>query len=351
MNPIHIDAPRAVRSEETLRLPALAPYLQTAVPGFGKIISVAQFPGGFSNLTYLLQTDSGTEYVLRRPPVGANIKSAHDMGREYRVLKALQPFYAKIPAPYCLEETGEIIGAPFYVMERVKGIILRAKDAAQPELTPSLLRALSEKLVDNLADLHALDIEKTGLIQLGKPDGYVERQVEGWIKRYAAAQTDEITDMTDTAAWMRAHLPRAQKPAFLHNDYKYDNVVLNPENWTEILAVLDWEMSTVGDPLMDLGAMLAYWSEPGDGDAMRQFNLTWREGNLTRREVIDRYALRTGRDMTDISFYYVFGLFKNAVIAQQIYARWKQGHSEDARFGELIYWVKELAGMAARSAQ
>ena len=343
-----IDSATAVRQGEELNIPALESYLKSAIPGFGRIAASQQFSGGFSNLTYLIKTDGAQEYILRRPPVGANIKSAHDMGREFRVLSLLQPHYSKVPTPYCFCESDDVLGAPFYVMERVRGVILRAKDGENEGLTPKLMRTLSEKLIENLVVLHDLDIEATGLIQLGKPDGYVVRQVGGWIKRYEAAMTDDIPAMTKTGEWLQTHLPRAQKPAFIHNDYKYDNVVLDPLDQTRILAVLDWEMATVGDPLMDLGATLAYWCEAEDGAFMKQFNLTWKEGNLSRREVIDLYSRLSGRDLSDIGFYYVFGLYKNAVIAQQIYARWKKGFTKDSRFGGLIYWVRELSEMALR---
>jgi aminoglycoside phosphotransferase (APT) family kinase protein len=173
--------------------------------------------------------------------------------------------------------------------------------------------------------------------------------VEGWIGRYENSQTDDIPAMVQTAGWLRANMPRPQAPAFLHNDYKYDNVLLNPDDLTEILGVLDWEMSTVGDPLMDLGASLAYWCEMGDGDFLKSFNITWLAGNLTRNEVVERYAKKTGRDVSDILFYYVFGLYKNIVIMQQIYARWKAGMTKDPRFGGLIYGIHELSKMAVRT--
>jgi aminoglycoside phosphotransferase (APT) family kinase protein len=242
------------------------------------------------------------------------------------------------------------MGAHFYLMERVEGIILRAGHAKTVALEPQIWRSLGEKLVDNLATLHQLDIEKTVLQSLGKPEGYVDRQVEGWIGRYEKSQTDDIEAMQIAAEWMRQNKPQPQAPAFLHNDYKFDNVVFN-QDLTEILAVLDWEMSTVGDPLMDLGACLAYWSEASDGVFAKNFNLTWLEGNLSRQELVARYAHQTGRDVSDIVFYYVFGLYKNAVIAQQIYARWKAGATQDPRFGALIFGVKEFAEMAQKAIQ
>lgn len=337
-----------LKAEEQMDIDQLNQYLQQHAPELGIIREIGRFTGGYSNLTYLLQTGSN-EYVLRKPPAGANIKSAHDMGREFRVLSLLKPHYAKVPAPVIYCESTDIIGSPFYIMEKLPGIILRAGNAPKMNIPPETLHKLSESLIDNLVALHALDIKTTGLEQLGKPEGYVQRQVEGWIKRYYAAETDKIASMDAVAQWMQQYLPRNQAPAFLHNDYKYDNLLLNPDDLSEIIGVLDWEMSTVGDPLMDLGATLAYWFEDGEGDVFKFYNLSWLPGNFTRKELAERYALKSGRDLSDISFYYIFGLFKNAVIAQQIYHRWKQGHSNDARFGALLPMIQLLGEKAEKS--
>jgi aminoglycoside phosphotransferase (APT) family kinase protein len=338
-----------VRKGEELDTTLLQSFLQKEIIGFGQITDIAQFPGGFSNLTYLLTTDNGAEYVLRRPPFGANIKSGHDMGREFRVLSLLEKAdFKQIPRPLSMEASGDVIGAPFYVMERLKGVILRANDAPKLNFSAEKMAVLCEKLVQNLANLHALDIEKTELATLGKPEGYVRRQVEGWIKRYKNSQTDDIKSMDIVAEWMLAFEPRPQKPTFLHNDYKFDNVVWDTE-MNEIIGVLDWEMSTVGDPLMDLGAALAYWCEADDSDFSKMFNLTWLKGCMTREEVIAQYVALTGRDLTDIHFYYIFGLYKNAVIMQQIYTRWKNGLTKDPRFGALIHGVFELSKMARKA--
>jgi aminoglycoside phosphotransferase (APT) family kinase protein len=345
MSEIKIDQATQIRHGEELNQELLNDYLKSQLSDFEDITEITQFPGGFSNLTYLIKTTS-KEYVLRRPPFGANIKSAHDMGREFKVLSLLKPNYPKVPKPVIFCEDESVMGCQFYMMERVQGVIFRGKDALKMDMPEATMRQLSENLIDNLADLHLLDIEKTGLINLGKPEGYVQRQVEGWIGRYEKSQTDDIPAMVETAAWLRANMPRLQAPAFLHNDYKYDNVILNPDDLTEILGVLDWEMSTVGDPLMDLGASLAYWCEEGDGQFLKSFNITWLAGNLSRKEVIERYAKKTGRDVSDILFYYVFGLYKNVVIMQQIYARWKAGLTRDPRFGALIHGINELSRMA-----
>lgn len=336
------DKPGNARPHETPDWETLNRYLEKYCPQVGAISNIEQFPGGYSNLTFCLNSSKG-EFVLRRPPIGANIKSAHDMGREFSVISQLKVHYSKVPNPIHFCDDERIIGAPFYIMERLHGVILRAHNAPKMGIPAKVMRKSSEALVDNLVALHALDIHHSGLDQLGKPEGYVQRQVEGWTKRYYAAETDKLESMDAIANWLKVNLPSEQKPAFLHNDYKYDNVVLDPTDLSVIRGVLDWEMATVGDPLMDLGASLAYWSEAGDDPILQSFNLTSLPGNLSRKEVINRYAEKSGRNVYSIHFYYLFGLFKNAVIAQQIYARWKQGHSADARFGSLLHVIKALA--------
>ncbi len=344
-----IDKARAVRPEETLNEAALSSYLTEQIDGFAGPITVQQFPSGYSNLTYLLSTPR-REYVLRRPPLGTYAPRAHDMQREFQVLSRLQPVYDAVPQPlhYC-GDSG-IIGAPFYVMERVRGVILRRGAPDGIELTPPLMRQLSEAAVDHLADLHALDTATTGLAELGKPEGYTQRQVSGWAERYRRAATDTIAAMDEAADWLAENMPpEPTRASFIHNDYKYDNLVLDPADLTRITAVLDWEMATVGDSLMDLGTTLGYWAEENDHPALKPFNLTWWPGNLTRQEVVQRYAERSGRDVSEIVFYYVFGCFKIGVIVQQIYARYQQGHTQDPRFAGLIHVVQACADNAQRA--
>jgi aminoglycoside phosphotransferase (APT) family kinase protein len=253
------------------------------------------------------------------------------------------------PIAYCADEA--VLGCPFYVMERVPGIILRAQSAPKMGLSVETMQSLSTSLVDTLVELHALPVQPH-LIQLGKPDGYVQRQVEGWHKRYLAVQTDDVPAMTQLARYLTDNLPQQTTDiTLLHNDFKYDNVVLNPADFTvdAIRAILDWEMCTVGDPLMDVGTSLSYWAEATDDPFRKSFNLTWLPGNLTRQEFAHRYAEQSGRDLSNIVYYYVFGLFKNAVVMQQIYGRYKQGLTRDERFAGLLAGVQALSMVGVKA--
>ncbi len=345
-----IDEARPVRPGEQLDTERLAAFLRQNLSDAAGELAVEQFPSGFSNLTYLLRLGE-RQLVLRRPPFGAAIKSGHDMAREYRILRALQPVYPKAPTPLLYSDDATIIGAPFYVMERVSGIILRNRLPPGMSLTPGQMTGLCHALIENLAALHRLDLQATGLADLGRPDGYVERQVMGWIGRYEKAQTDDVPAVTQAAAWLRQHLPPDQGAAgaaLIHNDYKFDNVALDPQNLMIIRAVLDWEMATVGDPWMDVGTTLGYWAEAGDPELLRNFGITALPGCLTRQQFVDAYAAASGREATHALFYLVFGLFKVAVIVQQIYARYRQGHTQDPRFAGLIQLVKANGEMMAR---
>jgi len=345
------DSPVAVREDEQVDLSKLNSYFDKQSPELGKVLEVSQFPGGYSNLTYFLKTDTSNEYVLRRPPFGAkHIKGGHDMGREFRVLSMLKiAGYAKIPNPVVFCDDESVLDCSFYVMERVKGVILRAHSAPKMNIDSDTMQKMSEALVDNLAVLHGIDIQTTGLIELGKPEGYVQRQVAGWFRRYQNAQTDDVPAVEQLYQWLTKNLPVENAPTLIHNDYKYDNLVLNANDLSDIVAVLDWEMTTVGDPLMDVGTALSYWAEAGDGLFEKSFNLTWLPGNLKRQEFADRYATKSGRDLSNILYYYVFGLFKNTVVIQQIYARWKNGFSKDERFAGLMMGVHSLSRVAIRA--
>jgi len=355
MNETFTDQPTELRKGEEQDIDKLNVYLKNVL-GNDSIQSIAQFPSGYSNLTYLIKTQH-KEYVLRRPPFGANIKTAHDMGREFKVLNLLKKVYDKVPAPLVYCEDLDVLGAPFYIMERVNGVILRNRVPKGLDLNATTMKSISEACIDNLAVLHALDIDKSGLRELGKPEGYVKRQVEGWVARYYKAETDKIENMDKVAEWLKANMPPDPNPqslipnpySFIHNDYKYDNLILDPSDLSNIIAVLDWEMATVGDPLMDLGTTLGYWAEANDGPYLRVFGLTSLPGNLNREDALQRYAEKSGRDVSGFLFYYVYACFKIGVIAQQIYARFKLGFTKDPRFGALIHSVKECGNNGANA--
>ena len=305
-------------------------------------VEVTAFPGGFSNLTYEVRAGEAT-YVLRRPPHGLKIAKAHDMIREFRVLQALEKAgYTKMPHPISACEDETILGAPFFLMEKVDGMIIRNRPPV--EASSSFFRSLSQSALDVLIDLHSLELDSSGLGALGKPEGYALRQVQGWAERFQKAKTSEVPMIEEAFEWLMASLPATSDVSFIHNDFKYDNLVISTSG--EVQAVLDWEMATVGDPLMDLGTTLAYWAEAEDEDILKMFNLSYVPGNFTRREVIDYYASKTGRNVSEMVFYYVFGLCKVATIAQQIYQRYSLGYSKDPRFS-VLHQVVEAAGRKA----
>jgi aminoglycoside phosphotransferase (APT) family kinase protein len=270
------------------------------------------------------------------------------MGREFRVLSRLSTVYAPAPRPYVYCEDESVIGSPFYLMERRRGLVVRKRLPPEISVGAETARRLSTALIDNLALLHSLDPQAAGLGDLGKPEGYVRRQVTGWANRYAQARTQDVPAMERIAGWLNDHTPPEAGAAIIHNDYKYDNLVLSVEDPTKIVAVLDWEMATLGDPLMDLGTTLGYWVEAGDPEDLRLAAMgpTGLAGSLTRGELVERYAEKTGRPVSNALFYYCFGLFKIAVIVQQIYARFVRGHTQDPRFARLDQLIAILARQA-----
>jgi aminoglycoside phosphotransferase (APT) family kinase protein len=345
---------RPVRSGEELDAVPLEDWIRERLPDLpAGPLEVEQFPGGHSNLTYLLRFGEH-EMVLRRPPFGSKVKTAHDMGRELRVLSHLQGHYSKAPRTLAGCDDASVIGAPFYLMERVRGVILRdQRPPAGLDLSPERMRRLSEAVVDGLAELHAVDYREAGLADFGRPDGYLERQVAGWRQRWEGSRTDEVPDVERAAAWLSGHLPPGRplaESALVHNDYKYDNVVFAPD-LSGIVAVLDWEMATLGDPILDLGTSLGYWIDPDDDPALRMLpsGPTTLPGSLRKAEVVERYARATSRDVSDLVFHYVFGLFKIAVIAQQIYYRFKQGLTHDPRFAAMLPAVRLLGRTALQA--
>jgi len=311
-------------------------------------VGVERFTRGYSNLTYRV-TAGARDLVLRRPPVGVKIASAHDMAREYRLLAGVGKVWDRVPKTVALCEDEAVLGAPFYVMERVRGVVLRNKAPEGLELTPATMAALSRETVDTLAAIHRVDTAAAGL-DLGHPEGYVERQVAGWTKRYQAAKTDDLPDVDALAKWLAENRPAESGSALVHNDFKYDNVVLDPGDPTRILAVLDWELATRGDPLLDLGTSLAYWMQADDPPELiaMSFGVTWLPGNLDREGVVARYVEATGRGAFDPLWYFAFGLFKLIVIAQQLYARFKAGKTTEPRYALMLPAEKALAAFALR---
>jgi len=365
MNDAITDTSGKARQGEELELDRLGAWLRS-LWGEAAVrdLSAEQFPSGHSNLTYLLRVtgEAGDtrELVLRRPPFGNKVKTAHDMGREHRLLSALHnvssaqqgiaaPYFEKAPKPVAFTEDEAILGAPFYLMERISGIILRRKTPAGLALEPATLSTLADRFIDTLVELHELPYEQIGLASFGKPDGYVERQVSGWAKRYEGAKTDEIPEIERVAAWLSANQPKTYGAILIHNDFKYDNLVLDPGDITRIVGVLDWEMSTLGDPMMDLATALAYWIQEDDPAPLQTYTFgpTNRAGSPTRAAMLEAYAKRRpGTVPDDMRFYNAFALFKNAVVAQQIYARWKRGATTDPRFEMMIYAVRMLGDTA-----
>lgn len=344
------DKTRPVREGEQFDVAKVGTFLKEAIPGLMGDVAVAQFPGGHSNLTYLIRVGD-RELVFRRPPFGRKAKTAHDMGREYRILRALRPAF-----PYCPEalahcEDESIIGAPFYVMERIKGVILRKDLPEGLSFNPAQARQLCERLIDVFVELHGIDYKKIELDGFGKPQGYVRRQIDGWSERFRAARTPDAPDYEKVMAWLQEKMPpESPLVSVIHNDYRFDNVVLDAHDPLRIIGVLDWEMATVGDPLMDLGGALAYWVNRDDPPEMQAIRMvpTHIEGMFRREELIGRYAERMGISLEMSDYYYCFGLFRLAVIAQQIYWRFYFGQTKDERFKMMILAVHVLEKAAMR---
>jgi aminoglycoside phosphotransferase (APT) family kinase protein len=337
-----------IRSGEQLDWAKVELYLRTRIPGIGAgIQEVRQFPSGASNLTYLVRIGEW-EGVLRRPPFGPIPPRAHDMQRESGLLERIHPFFPLAPQPYLFCDDLEIIGVPFYVMERRKGLVLNDTFPQDTEVTPELCRRLSETMVDTLVEIHATDWQAAGLAAFGHTEGFLERQVTGWIERYKRSQTDESPDVTSLTRWLIEHIPASPAPTLIHNDFKLNNILLDPNNLALPVAVLDWEMTTIGDPLFDLAVSLCYWIESNDSAELRavQPTITHLPGFMTRSEFMERYATKSGRDLSSMLFYLTFAYFKLSVIIQQIYIRWLRGQTQDQRFaifGSRIHTLINLA--------
>jgi len=340
-----------VRSGEELNLEALAEWLGGQIDGARGSITVEQFPSGHSNLTYLLRMDE-REYVLRRGPLGPVAPKAHDMAREFRILERVHPHFPEAPDVFYLCQDPAVLGAVFFLMERRHGFILRDEVPPQLAKMPNYARLVSEAFIDSLIRLHAIDVAKTGLLALGKPEGFLERQVLGWADRWTRVQTgvssDDLPKMDRVIRWLADRRPASPRPTLVHNDYKLDNVMLPVGSADRIEAVLDWEMATVGDPLADLGLTLCYWAwaDAPQAGASRGPALTSQPGWYSRDQFVERYAQRTGRDLSHIGYYEVLGIFKLAVILQQIYDRFRRGQTPDRRFQNFGERVRELIELA-----
>ncbi|HQU86182.1 MAG TPA: phosphotransferase family protein, partial [Pyrinomonadaceae bacterium] len=292
---------KPIRQGEELNAENLQAFLREKLNLQTDEIKISQFPSGNSNLTYCVKIGEN-EYVLRRPPFGNQVKSAHDMSREFNVLSKLSAVYAPAPKPLLYSDDESVIGCEFYLMERRKGLIIRGKSPEILESSGELQRKVCESFIENLANLHALDYKKIGLEDLGKPEGYVKRQVEGWTKRYFNAKTDEHFELEKSIEWLNAKIPESHGASLIHNDYKFDNVMLNPKDLTEIVAVLDWEMTTIGSPLMDLGSSLAYWMSKESGAELLNmpFNPRVLMENISRLELVEVYEEKSGKKASDM---------------------------------------------------
>ena len=339
----------SVRAGEEIDAGALSAYLAGRIEGIEHGIVIQQFRGGHSNLTYLLRI-KGKEMVLRRAPLGPVAPKAHDMVREARVLEAVHPHFRPAPEVFLICEDANVIGAPFFLMERRRGIVLRDQIPPAVAVHHNYARRISRAVVDCLVEMHAIDVEKTGLVALGKPEGFVARQVKGWSERWERARTEASPEMDRVMAWLAATIPASGRPTLVHNDFKLDNVMLDAGSPDRIEAVLDWEMTAIGDPLCDLGLTLCYWSSavvPGTGPLPGKDALTAGPGWYTRDEFVAHYAEKTGRDLSALGWHEVLGVFKLAVILQQIYFRYWKGQTADERFSNFDERVKALTRLAA----
>ena len=341
-----------VRPGEALDVAAVAAALRGRLPSSEGPLGIEQFGGGHANLTYLLRFGEGpgaVEYVLRRPPLGPVAPGSHDMVREYRALSSLWRGFPLAPRAYFLCEDTSVIGAPFFVMERRRGVVVRG---SVPEIfgggrDPVANRKLGEVVVDTLVDFHAVDPKPLGLDGMGKPDGFLRRQVTGWAGRFERAKTGDDPVADELVRWLLEQLPVSPAPTPLHNDWRLDNMAVAEDDPGRCVAVYDWDMFTLGDPLADLGTLLALWGDPGEMPPAMNAMPTQTPGFGTRAQATARYGERTGRDVSLVPYYLVFGTFKMGVVLQQIYFRFQNGQTQDARFAGLGEAARRLFHLAA----
>ncbi|MFL6557345.1 MAG: phosphotransferase family protein [Bacillus sp. (in: firmicutes)] len=343
-----------VRKGEELNLSALEIFLQDNIKNLPSApLEILQFSAGHSNLTYQIKKGDW-EAVLRRPPLGPVAPKAHDMEREYKIISELHPVFPVAPKPFLFSNNETIVGSPFFLMERKNGIII---DTSFPDgivVTDNLCTRLSEVMVDRLVELHAIDYKQTGLVEISKPEGFMKRQVHGWIGRYERAKTDEIDVVEPLKKWLVDHIPKIHESTIIHYDYKFNNAMFN-EKLTDMVGLFDWEMTTVGDPLADLGVAMGYWNQSDDSELLikglgKEPVTAVHDGFLKRHEFIELYAKKSGRDVSNFNFYLTFAYFKLAVIGQQIYYRYKKGQTSDTRFANFNFFVKNLIQHAANVA-
>jgi aminoglycoside phosphotransferase (APT) family kinase protein len=342
-----------VRKGEELDLAALEKFLRSNIENLpNSPLELLQFSAGHSNLTYQIKIGEW-EVVLRRPPLGPLAPKAHDMEREFKIISELHPVFSVTPKPILFSEQEEIVGSPFFIMERKNGIVI---DTSFPEgilVTKELCQQLSEVMVNKLVELHGINYKDTGLGAISKPEGFTERQVHSWIGRYERAKTDEIVVVESLKKWLAGNIPVQQTSAVIHYDYKFNNAMFN-ESLSEMVGLFDWEMTTVGDPLADLGVTMSYWNQADDPEELKKglgkAPVTVNDGFFTRKQFIELYAKKSGRDVTNMNFYLTFAYFKLAVICQQIYYRYKKGQTNDLRFAYFNDKAKMLIEHAARVA-
>jgi len=339
-----IDQAGAVRSGEELDVAKIAAFLKSIDSSLEGLPTVSQFSGGASNLTYLLSY-ANRELILRRPPSGAKAKSAHDMLREANIMSELKPVYPYVPSVFATCQDRAVMDSDFYVMERLRGIILRDKLPEGLVLSEADTRQLCLNVIDKMIALHQVDYQAAGLAHLGKGDGYVQRQISGWSERYRKARTDDAVDFESVMSWLNEKMPATDvATCLIHNDFRFDNVVLDVDNPLNVIGVLDWEMATLGDPLMDLGNTLAYWVQADDEPQFKQMRRqpTHLPGMLTRKEVIAYYGEKTGYRTDHFDFYEIYGLFRLAVIVQQIYYRFHHGQTRNPQFAFFVHVTNYL---------
>jgi aminoglycoside phosphotransferase (APT) family kinase protein len=342
MNENITDQGKAVRKGEELDVLVIDQWLKSHLENLLGTPEITQFTGGASNWTYRIQYEN-EDLILRRPPAGTKAKSAHDMGREYRIQKALAGLYP-VPEMLAFCEDESIIGTEFYVMKRINGIIPRANLPKTLNLSQEETRQLCTNVIDQLINLHQIDIKATGLVALGNGEGYVKRQIDGWSKRFVQARTENVENFETVMQWLQDNMPTKEYISLIHNDYRMDNVILDPEQPMNIIGVLDWEMATIGDPLMDLGNSMAYWVQADDDAYLQSVRRqpSHLDGMLTRKEIVEYYSKKTGIEIENWSFYEVYGFFRLAVIVQQIYYRYHHGQTTNPMFKDFWMMVNYL---------